>query len=254
MKQLYRLPLSATVLTIALAVSLPCAAGAKSDGHGKHGRGDSSESRGGHSGKREYSDGGGSRSSDKRAYADREGGRNRGEWRESGDRRGEWRGSGSRGSGSRDDVRYRDRGSDYRADRRWQDSGRRSYQPSGRYRTSYRDDRSYSDYRPRTYYRDGGRSYSNYRSRSYYVGSFHRPRFVYRSGFSLGFTIGMVPSYGYRYYDPYCDMEFNDLGAYYDHCDDYDHPDAILVLEIHSGYPIASCAYHDGYWVVDDCY
>lgn len=277
MKHLYRLLLWTAVLAMALAVLLPSAAGAKSEGHGKHGRGHSSEARGGHSGKREYSRGGGNRSSGERAYAHRVGDREHADWRGSGDRRAEWRGSGSRdraelrgsgsrgsgsrdhaelrgsgsrgsgsrdradwrGSGSRGEVRYRDPRADYRADVRWRDSGRRSDAPS---------------YRSRTRYRYDGPSHSYYPPRYYYTGSFHRPRFVFRSGFSLGFVIGSVPSYGYRYFDPYCDMGFSNLGIYYDHCDDYGHPDAILVLDMQSGYPIASCAYRGGYWVVDDCY
>ena len=136
-------------------------------------------------------------------------------------------------------MRYRDPQPDDRADARWRDSGTYDGAPS---------------HRSRTYYRDGSRSHSRYRPRYYYTASFHRPRFAYRSGFTLGFVIGSVPSYGYRYFDPYCDMGFTDLDVYYDHCYDHGHPDAILVLDIRSGYPIASCAYHDGYWVVDDCY
>ena len=240
MKHLYRLPCSAAVLAMALAISLPSTAGAKSEGHGKQGRGHSSEARGGHSDKREYSRGGASRSSGERAYAHRVGDRERADPRGSGSRgsgsrdRADWRASGSRG-----EVRYRDPRADYRADVRWRDSGRRSDTPS---------------YRTWTRYRDDGPSYSNYRPRSYYTGSFHRPRFVYRNGFSLGFVIGSVPSYGYRYFDPYCDMGFSNLGVYYDHCYDHGHPDAILVLDIQSGYSIASCAYRGGYWAVDDCY
>jgi hypothetical protein len=246
MKHLYRLPLSAAVLAMALAVSLPSAAGAKSEGHSKHGRGNSSEARGGHSGKREFSRGGGSRSSGERPYAHRMGDRERVDRRDSGSRdRADWRESGSRdradwrGSSSRGEVRYRDPRADYRADVRWRDSGRRSDAPS---------------YRSRTHNRHDDPSYSYYGPRSYYTGSFHRPRFVYRSGFSLGFVIGSAPSYGYRYFDPFCDMGFSNLDVYYDHCDDHGHPDAILVLDIQSGYPIASCAYRGGYWVVDDCY
>lgn len=194
MKHLYRLPLSAAVLAMALTVSLPSAVGAKSEGHGKHGRGHSSEARGGHSGKREH---------------------------------------------SRGEVRYRERRADYRADARMRDSGRHGYAPSHRTRAHYRDD---------------GPSHSNYRPRSYYTGSSHRPRFASRSGFSLGFVIGSVPSYGYRYFDPYCDMGFRNLSVYYDHCYDRRHPDAIQVLDIESGYPIASGVYRGGNWVVDDCY
>ena len=109
MKQLQHLPLSVAVLALGLAVSLPSAAGAKSDDHGKRGRGQSSEARGGHSGKREYSRGEGRRSSGERAYANREVSRGRADRRGSGDRRVEWRDSGSRrtdsrGTGSRGEV------------------------------------------------------------------------------------------------------------------------------------------------------
>jgi len=239
MKQPHHLPLSVAVLALGLAVSLPMTAGAESEGHGKRGRGHASEDRADHSGKREYSRGEHSRSSGERTYAHRDEDREPADRRGSRERRVEWRDSGSRGSGSRGDVRYREPRADQRADARWQDWGRRNDGPSYRSRTRYRDDRS---------------TYSSHRSRYYYTGSFHRPRFVAQSGFSLGFVIGAAPSYGYRYFDPYCDMGFSHLDAYYDHCHEYGHPDAILVVDIHSGYPIASCAYDDGYWVVDDCY
>lgn len=243
MKHLRHLPLSVAVLALALAVSLPSAAGAKSDDHGKRGRGQASEARGGHSGKREYSRGEGRRSSGDRVYADREVSRGRADRRGSGDRRVEWRDSGSRRTGSRGDIRYREPRADHRADVRWRDSDRRREAPS--YRPSYRQGTRHRYDRP---------DYSNHRSRHYYTASFHRPRFVYRSGFSLGFVIGAVPSYGYRYFDPYCDMGFGHLDDYYDHCHAHGHPGAILVVDVRSGYPIASCAYSDGYWVVDDCY
>ena len=239
MKPIHHLPLSVAALALGLAVSLPPAANAESEGHGKRGRGPASEARGGHSGKREDFRGEGSRSYQERAYAHRGEDRVRADRRGSGDRRVEWRDSGSRGTGSRGDVRYREPRADYRADARWQDLRRRGDAPS---------------YRSQIRYRDDPRSHSYHRPRYYYTASFHRPRFVYRSGFSLGFVIATVPSYGYRYFDPYCDMGFSHLDAYYDHCHEYGHPGAILVVDIHSGYPIASCAYDDGYWVVDDCY
>ena len=222
MKQAYRLLMSAVVLTMALAVSLPSAVGAKSEGHGKEGRGQSSKARGGYSGNREVSRGGGSQSSGERGYAQR-----------GGNRGGDWG-----GSGPRSEVRYREPRSDRRADVRYRDSGGRRDAPSYRSQTNYR----YND-----------PSHSTYRSRPYYTGSFHRPRFVHRSGFSLGFVIGSVPSYGYRYFDPYCDMGFSNLDVYYNHCYDYGHPDMIQVLDIRYGYPIASTVYRGGHWVVDDC-
>jgi hypothetical protein len=142
-------------------------------------------------------------------------------------------------SDDRGDVRYRDPRSDRRGDVRWRDSGRGGHLPS---------------YRSPNNYRYGGPSHDSYRQRSYYTGSFHRPRFGYRSGFSIGVLIGSMPSYGYRYFDPYCDMAFGNLDIYYDHCGAYGHPDVIQVLDSRSGYPIASCIYSDESWVVDDCY
>src|SRR5207237_10752358 len=147
-----------------------------------------------------------------RSYASDGGGRDAGSWRGGGSvwrSQGsrmpgmrEWRGSGSgdsrssgsgwRSSGSREWARARSYGGplyrgSYRSGSGWRDGGGRAYVPQ---------------YRSRVYYRDGGRSYYSYRPRTYYYGSFHRPRFIHRSGFSLGFVIGADPSYGYRYYDP----------------------------------------------------
>lgn len=268
MRRRYWLFSLAVVPALALAVSLPSAAQAESHGNGKHGRGHSSEAhrdrseRGEGSGENRwlgnyaYARGGGDRErrdfngrrGEWRAYASRDRGSR--EWRGSESRSfgsRAWRGYDSRGSGSREwlgsrsgsRVHHRDRDGYDRADARWRDSGRRGYDPS---------------YRSRSYYGYGGRSYSTYCSRPYYTASFHRPRFVERRGFSLGIAIASVPSYGYSYYDPYCDIEFSDLDAYYDHCCDHGHPEAILVLDVHSGYPIATCAYDDGYWLVDDCF
>jgi hypothetical protein len=28
----------------------------------------------------------------------------------------------------------------------------------------------------------------------------------------------------------------------------------MMVLDIRSGYPVATCGFEDGYWVVEDCY
>ena len=113
MKQANRLLMSAVVLTMALGVSLPSAAGAKSEGRGREGRGQSSEARGGRSGNHEVSRGGGSHSSGERGYAQRGG--NRGEDRRGSDSRGEARyrePRSDRGAGER----YRDPRSDHRAD------------------------------------------------------------------------------------------------------------------------------------------
>ncbi|HYM82519.1 MAG TPA: hypothetical protein VEY91_14040 [Candidatus Limnocylindria bacterium] len=148
---------------------------------------------------------------------------------------------------------------------RWRDAGRgghgvrdgrsRSHYREGR--THYRDGRDHGgnhrpSYSSRVRYRHGGAITSSYRPRHYYTGHFHRPRFVYRSGFSLGFVISSAPSYGYRYFDPYCDIGFRGLGAYYDHCYDHDHPEVILLVDAHSGHPVATCVYRDDAWVVDD--
>jgi hypothetical protein len=226
MKHLYRLTLSAAVLVMALAVSIPSVVDARPE---KRGHGRSSEVRGDRPGKREVSRGAKSRPSGARAQAPRASKRERADWRY----------SSSRGATPRGEVRHRSTRVDSRADVRWRDSGRRSDAPTYRSRTSYRHD---------------GWSEPRYRTRSYYTGSFHRPRFVYRSGFSLGFVIASVPSYGYRYFDPYCDRGFSNLDVYYDHCDYHGHPSAILILDFQSGYPIASCVHSGGYWVVDDCY
>jgi len=265
MKHPYRLPLSAAVLAMALAVPLPSLA--KSQGHGQHRGGGHSSVGGG--GRSHSSNHGSARGHERRSY--------------DGDR-GSWRGSDSRAS-YRGDVRYRDPRSDHRADLRWRNADRGSYRGDVRYRdprsdhradlrwrdtghrgrgvragrTYHRDGRYYGgDHRPtystRTRYRHGGPSYSYYGPRHYYTGHFHRPDFIYRSGFSLGFVIGLVPSYGYRYFDPYCDISFSHLGAYYDHCYDCSHPEVILVVDANGGYPIATCGYRDGAWVVDDRY
>jgi hypothetical protein len=67
-------------------------------------------------------------------------------------------------------------------------------------------------------------------------------------------VIGSVAPYGYRFYDPYCEMGFNSLDEYYDHAYDEGHPEVVLLLDARSGYPIATCTFDDGRWVVDDCY
>jgi hypothetical protein len=255
------LPLSAALLAMALAV--PVAAMAKDRDHGqKRGGGRSYAAERSHSGKRESAQRGDRRSSRRIELDAWRGmrGQTRGDFRDRSYARAD---RGSRGPGARDtyrgDVRYRAPRSDYRAPRsdyranvRWRGDVRRDsrVQRSGRY---YGD-----DYRPRVTsrvrYRDGGPNYAYYRPRHYYSGHFHRPRFVYRSGFSLGFVIGLTPSYGYRYYDPFCDLSFSHLGAYYDHCYGHSHAEVILLVDVNGGYPIATCAYQDGDWVVDDCY
>jgi hypothetical protein len=163
-------------------------------------------------------------------------------WRERGDARTDrrggiaWRDRDGRRTGDArwrggDDVRWRDR------DGRWRDRG------DSRWRDGDRRVRRYAGY-----------SYARHAPRHYYTRSFYRPRFAYHSGFSLGITIGAFPSYGFRYRDPYCGVWYSDLGPYYDHCHHHDHPTVILVLDSHSGHPVAACEYADGDWVVDDCY
>ena len=260
MKYRFTLPLFATLMALALAVALPPGAGADWEGHGRNNRGHSSERRDKHSGKRDYSRGerdqrSGDRDASRGVRRQGSSGEVRGEWRTrsrsgSGSYEGRdqgslrsrsrvWRENDFRGSrGSLGELRYRRGGGGDGSDRRWRERDQGSYEPR---------------YRSRTYDRDGGRSYSSHRSRSYYFGSFHRPRYIHRSGFSLGFVIATVPTYDYRYFDPYCDIGFGDLDDYYDHCYDLGHPDVILVMDYRSGYPIASCVYQEGYWVVDDC-
>ena len=63
--------------------------------------------------------------------------------------------------------------------------------------------------------------------------------------------LGSYPSYGFRYYDPYCDRYFNSLAWYDDHCWDYGHPPVVEVLRY--GRPVASAVFDDGEWVIDDC-
>lgn len=137
-----------------------------------------------------------------------------------------------------------------------------------------RSSRRYADSRSSTRYRDGGSGYgggssrykpsgpivrggSGYRGhrgpRQYYVGSFYRPSYVVRSGFSIGINIGTLPAFGYRYYDPYCELHFHSLGSYYGHCHGLGHPSAILVIDYETHAPIATCIYDSGDWVVDDC-
>jgi len=250
MNHMKRLSTSALVLAMALAVAMPSTAGAKPEGHGKQGRGHSGKVHKGESGGRGHARGGGERAFNGSGHA-RKGG-DRVEWRASRSPRSgspggraEWRGSETRDrtewrrSGSSGDRRYRQPVAEYRPDARWRDTGTRYKAPS---------------YRTQTRYRYADRSYSTYRHRTYYTSGYHRPRYVYRSGFSLGVFIGVVPSYGYRYFDPYCDIGFHDLDVYYDHCHYHGHPDVIQVIHISSGYPIASCVYDGGGWVVDDCY
>ena len=130
----------------------------------------------------------------------------------------------ARGSG---DYRYRDGGRTYA----YRDGGHTRYKPSGP-----------------IIHRGGG-----HRARHYYTGGYYRPSYIARSGFFLGFTISTFPSYGYRYWDPYCGIYFSSLDPYYAHCHGHVHPSAILVIDYRSHAPIATCIYDSGAWVVDDC-
>lgn len=155
-------------------------------------------------------------------------------------------------------IERRDRDLDRRISRRDVD---RRY--SGRERGS---SRGYTrDAREQVRYRDGGARYKPsgpiihhggggaYRGRTYYTSHFYRPRYIARSAFWIGLTLGAYPAYGYRYYDPYCGIHFGSLEPYYGHCHGYGHPSAILVIDYRSHAPIATCIYDDGDWVVDDC-
>lgn len=238
MKQSFRLAVPAAAFAMVLALVLSTVASAKPEGHGNQRRGETSESRGNRSGGREQSGDRGRQMSGQRDRAPRASERG-GEWRTSRAPRSTpkeqhaWRGSGSSG-----ERRYRDSHSDRRPAARWHDR---------------RVQRSAPTYRSQTRYRHDGPSYSTYRPRYYYTESFRRPRFMYHSGFSLGIVIGSIPSYGYRYVDPYCDMAFRNLDAYYDHCDEYGHADLIQVCDRQTGHPIAISVYRNGDWVVDDC-
>lgn len=132
--------------------------------------------------------------------------------------------------------------------------------PTGRRAYAGGDNRRYrpgdGDFRHRTSYGTRYRYYGSYRNHYrphyYYTGYFSsRPRYAYRSDFSIGLSIGFAPTYGYRYFDPYCRSYYRSLNSYYDHCWEYDHPEAILVYG--GGSPVATCVYEDGDWVVDDC-
>ncbi|HKQ57000.1 MAG TPA: hypothetical protein VJY35_03960 [Candidatus Eisenbacteria bacterium] len=256
MKHLNWLPLSAALLVMALAVP----AAAKEHGQ-KRGEGHSYRGERSHSGKRESAERSEGRRGERRSYANVDRGSYRGDLR-GGERRSYARADRSPARGSYRADRYRTPRSDQRADVRWRDAVRdaREYRVyrDGRDRTYQRNGRYYGDdYQPRVTSRSRSRydrpSYASYRPRYYYTGGFHRPRFVHRSGFSLGISIGVGPAYGYRYFDPYCDVSFSQLGAYYDHCCDHRHAEVILLIDT-GGYPVATCAYQSGDWVVDDCY
>ena len=263
----------AVSLALSAILALPAIALAKDHGRG----GDSGDrgqshwrSRGEGSGRsfenRGYRGGGEQRQrSEMRSYP-----RDRGSW--SGGNRGSWggnrsqtrdRGSWNGGRGGRpygpsdgfvrDRVGSRDNGSGYRTYTR-----NHQYRGGTGSETRYRGDRnSYQRYNGGGYRSYDGRYYGGYRGgyRSYggyYTRGFYRPHYHYSSYFSLGLSIGYTPIDGYRYYDPYCGIYFRSLGAYYDHCLDYDHPEAILVMDRSLRAPVATCIYDSGNWVVDD--
>lgn len=69
----------------------------------------------------------------------------------------------------------------------------------------------------------------------------------------MGVIVTTRPRAGYGYYDTYCNLGFRSLDIYLDHLYDYDHPAIIQVLDRY-GYPVASCSYQDGAWVVIENY
>lgn len=163
-----------------------------------------------------------------------------------------YRSPSTRGDGDREIVRRLARGDGDR----WRD-GRSS-------RNGSRDTRAYSRHRGdggSTRYkpsgpiirRGGGGGGHYYTTRHYYTNNFYRPRYIARSGFWIGLSIGTYPAYGYRYWDPYCGIHFSSLVPYYTHCHGHSHPSAIVIIDHRSRAPIATCVYDDGAWVVDDC-
>lgn len=235
-------------------------------------RGDQGWNRGGdsHRGDQGWNRGGDSRRGDQNRSGDRNWNRDRSSdrnWNQrspSGDQG--WNRGPSRNPGSQT----------WRIDPRRSGSGG-SYTPQTRYRTDtrWRGDGQWSGgsgYRTynRVYSRGGyGGGYSRggygggyyaprYRSgfrfapTRYYIGHFHRPHFVYRSGFSIGFVIAPQPLSGYGWYDPYCDADFDNLEEYYGHCGAQGHEPAFLLLDASDGQPVATCVYDGGDWVVGD--
>lgn len=223
-----RRSLCATTLAMALALSMPAMGLAQ--GHGNHG--------GGNGGDRQESRSKGNRGGD------------RGNRGRSAERVERWRG-GAPGSGTTRTYERRDVTVTPRA---WNRPDIRVRDRSTPTRTYVRNDvrykGGYSGYSaPR--YRTSGTYFT---TRTYYVGSFYRPRYYYRPGITLGISVAMSPRYGYRYYDPYCGISFRYLGDYYDHCYDYDHPTAILMMDTARDVPVAMCGYRSGSWVVVDYY
>jgi hypothetical protein len=139
------------------------------------------------------------------------------------------------------------------SDRRWRDGGSsRGYSRDTRAYTRYRGDGGSTRYKPSgPIIRRGGGDV--HYTRHYYTSNFYRPRYIARSSFWIGLSIGAYPAYGYRYWDPYCGLHFSSLVPYYTHCHGHGHPSAILVIDHRSRAPIATCVYDDGEWVVDDC-
>lgn len=157
----------------------------------------------------------------------------------------------SAGRGDRDVVRRLARAD---GDRRWRDGGSsRGYSRDARSYDRYRDGGS-TRFKPSgPVVRRGGGGGGGHYTRSYYTTNFYRPRYIARSGFWIGLSIGSYPAHGYRYWDPYCGIHFSSLVPYYTHCHGHSHPSAILIIDYQSSAPIATCVYADGDWVVDDC-
>jgi len=274
---------SAALLAAAVAFAMPSMALAQGRGHGgdhggdhgDHGRGNGGDHGGGDHGG--WRGGGGDHGNGGGDHGDRGGWRAGGgdhggggtawrggggtEWRGGGGTA--WRGGGDHGGGGTawrgdwdrggsawrggGEVRYRptERGDVFRFR-----EGGRAWVPTRTYdRTYYRGGYAWA---PRTYgYRYGGFSFRDHPRYFYYSSFFPRPHF-FRSGFSIGFVLGAYPSYGYRYYDPYCGRYFRSLEFYDEHCDELDHPPVVEVL--HYGEPVATAVFEGGRLVVDDCY
>ena len=228
-----RLRQAGAAFATALLLAIPYSTSALAGDHGRSGHGGSGRGGGSHRGGSSGSHGG--RSQGSGGY-----GSNHGSRSSSGSHaRGRSQGSGAYGSNHRSrsssGLRVRDQGA-------WRESRGHGSGGHGGSVTSphvrYRSGRSSGVY--------GGGSHRDYGYRS--RGSRH-----HGGHFSLGVVISSVPRYGYDYYDDYCGIRFRNLGVYLDHTYDYDHPAVIQVLD-GSGYPVASCRYDGGAWIVYQSY
>ena len=152
--------------------------------------------------------------------------------------------------GGRDRAWRTTRGEDDRRYIRREPQGQRRYDSGSR--TRERDPYT-TRFKPSGPVIQHDQGYAYHAPRYYYTDYFYRPRYIVRSGFFIGLSIGSFPPYGYRYFDPYCDLRFGSLGDYYGHCHGIGHPTAILLIDYRTGAPIATCIYDGGDWVVDDC-